>query len=128
MSKKPCFRRPLDRQQGNLVETLLQSEWLQLYNIYSLLWRYFHLKKSHLVIHKILRLFVSTLTVDEKHYLLTRDNFIQTIQTQLSQKRKSFWQFLFAFLKAILNFKNFPKNVDPHSWCISGNTGSEEHV
>ena len=34
MSKKECFRALLDRQQGNLVETLLQSEWQHLYNIY----------------------------------------------------------------------------------------------
>ena len=26
MSKKPCFRGPLDRQQGKWVETLFQSE------------------------------------------------------------------------------------------------------
>ena len=26
MSKKPCFRGPLDRQQGKWVETLLESE------------------------------------------------------------------------------------------------------
>ena len=38
------------------------------------------------MIHKILRFFVNTLTVDEKHYLLTRGNLTQTIYTQLSQK------------------------------------------
>ena len=30
---------------------------------------------------------------------------------QLSQKQKTFPQFLFAFLKSILNYKNFPKNM-----------------
>ena len=35
MSKKPCFRGPLDRQQGKRVETLLYSEWQNLYNIYE---------------------------------------------------------------------------------------------
>ena len=34
MSKKPCFRGPLDRQQGKWVQTLLHSEWQNLYNIY----------------------------------------------------------------------------------------------
>ena len=34
MSKKPCFRRPLDRKQGKWVETLLQSEYQHHYNIY----------------------------------------------------------------------------------------------
>ena len=34
MSKKPCFRGPLDRQQGKWVRPLLPSEWQNLYNIY----------------------------------------------------------------------------------------------
>ena len=67
------------------------------------------------MIHKILRVFVNTLTVDEKHYLLTRDNLTQTIQIQLSQKQKTFFEFFFAFLKSILNFKHFPRKDDPDS-------------
>ena len=74
-----------------------------------------HWKKSLLVIHKILRPFVNTLTVDEKPYLLTRDNLTQTIQIKLSQKQKTFFQFVLAFLKSILNFKHFPKKDDLHS-------------
>ena len=68
-----------------------------------------------LAIHKILRLFVTTLTVDEKHNLLTRDNLTQAIQIQLSQKQKKFCEFFFAFLKSILNFKYLPKRDDPQS-------------
>ena len=67
------------------------------------------------MIHKILSLFVNTLTVDEKHYLLTRDNLMQTIEIQLSQKQESFCEFFAGFLKSILNFRNFPKKDDPHS-------------
>ena len=67
------------------------------------------------MIHKILRLFVNTLTVNDKHYLLNRDNLTQTIQIQLSQKQKTFFQFFLAFLKSILNFKHFPKIDDPRS-------------
>ena len=48
------------------------------------------LEKSLLVIHKILMLFLNTLTVDEKHYLLNRDNLTPPIQIQLSQKQKTF--------------------------------------
>ena len=65
--------------------------------------------------HKILRLFVKTLTVDEKHYLLTRDNLTQTIQIQLSQKQKTFFEFFFAFVKSILHFKHLSEKDDPHS-------------
>ena len=67
------------------------------------------------MIHKILGLLVNTLTVDEKHYLLTRDNLTQAIQIHLSQKQKTFFQFFLAFLKSILYLKHFPKNDDPHS-------------
>ena len=71
-------------------------------------------KKYLLVIHKIQRLFVNTLTVDDKHYLLNRDILAQRIQMQLSQKQKTFSEFFFAFLKSILNFKHMPKKEDPH--------------
>ena len=65
---------------------------------------------------QILRLFVNTLTVDEKHCLLTRDNLTLTIQIQLSQKQKTFCQFFFcAFLKSILNFQHLPKKDGSHS-------------
>ena len=69
---------------------------------------------------------VNTLTPDDEDYLLNRDNFKQRIQMQLSQKQKTFPEFVVAFLKYILNFKHLPKKDDPHSWCISGNTGSEK--
>ena len=60
-------------------------------------------------------MFVNILTADDKHYLLNRDNLMQPIQMQLSQKQKTFSEFFFAFLKSILNFKHLPKNDDPHS-------------
>ena len=67
------------------------------------------LEQSLLVINKILRLFVNTLTVNDKQYLLNRDNLTEPFQIQLSQKQKTFCQFFFAFLKSILNFKHLPK-------------------
>ena len=33
MSKKPCLREPLGKQDGKCVKTLLQSEWLHLYTV-----------------------------------------------------------------------------------------------
>ena len=67
------------------------------------------------MIEKILRLFIDTLTVDQKHYLLTRDNLTETIKIQLSQKQKNVCVDFFVFLKSILNFKHFPKKDDSHS-------------
>ena len=67
------------------------------------------------MLDKILRLFVNKLTVNDKDYLLNRDNLTHPIQIQLSQKQKTFSEFLFAFLKSILNFKLLLKKDDPHS-------------
>ena len=49
------------------------------------------------------------MTVDEKQYLLNRDNLTQPIKMHLSQKQKTFSGFFFPFLKSILNFKHLPK-------------------
>ena len=87
-----------------------------------------HWKKSLLVIQKILRLFVNTLTVNDKHYLLNRDNLTQLIQMQLTEKQKTFCELFFPFLKSLLSFKYFPKKDDRRSWSISGNTGSEKYA
>ena len=97
MSKKSCFRGPLEREHGKSVETLFQSEWQRFYKIYESLWREWHWKKSLLVIHKTLRLFLNTLTLDDKHYLLNRDNLKQPIQIQLSQKQRIFLNFFWHF-------------------------------
>ena len=48
------------------------------------------LEKSVLVIDKILRLLVNTLTADDKHYMLNRNNLAQPIQTHLSEKQNIF--------------------------------------
>ena len=86
-----------------------------------------HWKKSLLVIHKILTLFANAMIVDDKHYLFNRDNLTQPIQMQLYQEQKSFLEFLFAFLKSIINFKHLQKKDDPHSWYISANPGSKKY-
>ena len=67
------------------------------------------------MIHNILRLFANTLTVNDKHYLLNRENLTQQIETQLSEKQKTFSEFFFAVLKSTLNFKHFRKKDDPRS-------------
>ena len=74
-----------------------------------------HWKKSLLVIHKILRLFVDTFAVNDKHYLLKRDKLPQPIQMQLCQKQRNYSEFFFAFLKAQLNFEDLTKKDDPRS-------------
>ena len=79
------------------------------------------------MIHKIVSPFFNTLIVNEKYYLLNRDNLTQQIEMQLSEKQKKFSEFLFAFLKSILNFNHLPKKGKSRSLRILGNTGSEKH-
>ena len=75
---------------------------------------------------RILRLFVKTLTDDEKYSLLYRDSLTQPIQILLSKNQKASSQFFSAFLKSTLNLSHFQKEHDPHSGCISQITVSEK--
>ena len=64
--------------------------------------KYILWKKYVLVIKKILRLFVNTLIVEDKHYLLNRDNLTQPIQMQLYQKQKTFSELFFSIFKIFI--------------------------
>ena len=66
-------------------------------------------KKSILVIHKMLRLFPNTLIVDNKHYLLNKDNLKQPIQMQLYQKQKTFSELFFCIFKIYIKLETFAK-------------------
>ena len=74
---------------------------------------------------KILRVFLNTLTPDDKYSLLNRQSLTKPIQMNLSQKQESFSEFSFVFSKFTLNFENFEKKDDPHSLCIYEITDSE---
>ena len=71
-------------------------------------------------------MFVNTLTADDQYSLLNRDNLLQPIRTQLSQKRQDFSQFFLAFWKSTLNFEHLQKKHDLHSRFISEITHSEK--
>ena len=62
----------------------------------------------------------------DKYSLPHRDNLIEPIHMQLSQKLKTFWGFCFAFSKFRSNFGHFPKKEDPHSLFISEATACEK--
>ena len=64
-----------------------------------------------LVLCKILRLFVNTLTDDDKYCLIYRDNLTENIQILLSEKKKTFFQIFSQFLKSKLNFEHFQKKM-----------------
>ena len=75
---------------------------------------------------KILRVFVNTLTEDDKYSLLYRDILTQPIQILLSPKQNIFSQFLSSYLKSTLPFEHFQKKDDPPNPCISQITVSKK--
>ena len=73
-----------------------------------------HWKKSLLVIDKILRLFANTLIVDDKYYLLNRDNLTQPVQMELYQKQNKISEFFFFCISKIyIKFQTYAKKRRP---------------
>ena len=66
------------------------------------------------------------MTADDRYSLLNRDNLTQPIPTQLSQKKKTFFEFFLPFSKCTLNFEHFQKKDDLHSRFIFYITHSEK--
>ena len=62
----------------------------------------------------------------DKCSLPNRDNLMQPIHMQLSQKLKTFSQFFLAFSKSRLNFEHFQKKEDAHSLFTSEGTACEK--
>ena len=57
----------------------------------------------------MLNLSANTLTVDDKDYLLNRDNLMQSIEMQLYQKQKKFSAFFSCISKIYIKFETFAK-------------------
>ena len=97
MCKKSRFRLPFQKEHGKRVSTLLKFEQQHLYDIYWASGRQFSCKKSLLVRWKNLRLFVNTMGAVDKCCLPVRDNLVEPIDMQLSQKLKTFCRFILHF-------------------------------
>ena len=128
MSKKSCFRGSFPQQHGKCSQALLKFASKKFKHIHQSLPRKLCSKKSLLMACDFLGLLVNTLATDEKYPLLNRDNLTIPIQMQLSQKQKTFSQIFPAFLEFRSNFEYFEKKYDPHSFCISEITDSENVV
>ena len=68
-----------------------------------------------LVLGDVLVVFFNGLTADGKYPVEDCVNFQLPIQMQLSEKRKTFFEFFDRFLESRSNFKHFAKNDDCHS-------------
>ena len=105
MSKKSCYRGPIDKQHGKHTQTLLKTAPEYLYHPYWLLKRQLSPKNSLLLTCQILGLLVNTFPADGKYPGLNRQNLTIPIQMQLSQKQNG-----------------------PHRFCISEITDSKNVV
>ena len=66
---------------------------------------------SPLVLGEILGVFVNTLTADGKYPVQGCENLQLPIQMQLSEKRKTVYEFFVLYLESTSNFKHFEKNM-----------------
>ena len=107
--KKSRFKGSFEKEHGKCAQTLLKCQGLLLYGIYWSLWGQLSYKGSLLVICKISRLFINTLSADGKYSLLNRDNLTQPIQMQVSRKQKTFSELFSSFSKSSLTFEHFQK-------------------
>ena len=118
MSKRSCFRTPFSEQRFNGFQTLLESAGHYYYLIFSWISEILNSKKSLLVWFVILRLFVKSLTADNKYSRCNLDTLTQ-IQTPLYFKQKTFSEFFIAVLKFASNFEHFEYKVEYLSLFIS---------
>ena len=83
---------------------------------------------STLVTSEIFRLFVNTLTPDDKYSRRNMQIFWQQLQTSLSQKGKAFCEFFIAFLKCAWKLEHSGKKQEHPSLIITEIIASEWHV
>ena len=110
--KRLVSEHPSTVNNAKVSETLLESLQQHFDYICSILGKKLNLKKSLLVLFEILRLFVNTLTPDDKFFLRK----VKICRNQFKcNYLKTFSKFFASFLKFIFNFKYFEKKDDPHS-------------
>ena len=83
---------------------------------------------SALVTAEIFRLFVNTLTPDEKYSRRYMQLLWQQLQTALSQKRKAFCVFFIAFLKCAWNLEHSEKKEEHPCLIITEIIASKRYV
>ena len=124
-SKRSCLKTPFANERVNGFQTLLKSARHHYYPLFLSICGKLSWKKSALVWCEILRLFVQTLTADDKDSGSRIQSLPTQFQTSLSQKKKDFFWFLIAFLKCAWNLETFLKNDEYPSLIISEITDPE---
>ena len=127
-SKRSCFTRPFGNQRVNGFETLLKSERHHYFPLCPRFRDKLSWKKSALVTSEILRLFVNTLTPDDKYSRRNMKISWQQPQTLLSQEEKTFRGFFIAFPKCAWNLEHSEKEEEYPSLIITEIKSSERDV
>ena len=83
---------------------------------------------SALITSEIFRLFVNTLTPDDKYSRRNMQIFWEQLQTPWSQEGKPFCEFFFAFLKCEWNLEHSEKKEESASLIITEIIASERDV
>ena len=85
-------------------------------------------KNSTLVTSEISRLFINTLTPDDKYSRRNIQIFWTQLQRPLSEKGMAFFRFLIAFLKCAWNLEHFEKKEEYATLIITEIIASERDV
>ena len=118
-SKRSCFSTPFGNQRVNGFETLLKSARHHYFIIFPWIRDKLSWKNSALVTSEISRLFINTLTLDDKHSRIYMQIFWQQLQTPLSQKEKIFVPFVIVFLKCSWKLEHSEKEEEYPSLIIT---------
>ena len=96
-SKRYCLRAPFASERVNGFQTLLKSAGHDYYPLFSSIRGKLSRKNSSSVWYEILRLFVNTLTADDKYSGSNMQSLPQQFQTSISQRKKTFSDFSWHF-------------------------------
>ena len=108
-SKRSCFSTPFGNQRVNGFESLLKSARHHYFPIFQWIRDKLSCKMSVLVTSEIFRLFVNTLTPDDKYSRRFIQIFLQQLQTPLSQKGMAFFWIFYCISEMCMKFRTFWK-------------------
>ena len=115
MFKRPYFRTRFGKLRVVGLKTLLIWARHHYYRMFPWISDKLSWKKSVLVGSEILRLFVITLTAEDKYSRGKNQNFAEQLQTKLCQKRKAFSCIFIAILKCTSSLEHFQWKNDHSS-------------
>ena len=127
-SKRSSFSTPFGKQPVKGFETLLKAVRHHYFSIFPRIRDKLSWKKSALVTSEIFRLFLNTLTPDDKYSRCNMQILWQQLQTLWSQEEKTFCGFLIAFLKYAWNLQYSEKKEEYPSLITAEIIASERDV